>query len=656
MTVGTRAVARVSAEEASAKLPVARLRRPPPRRFSSLSSGEHAAWVRLSARMLTAAALSANEESGWAVLDARVAQEQADCLEWLRSCAVAESPSRYGFLRPEVEVEVDAMLKVRTEHAIASYPPYFTKTSAIKLTADADLDPLMMSAASNSPSVQQAPTVRWELPTTATATFPWPQPRSTLTKAVSGDESADEKMLPIAEWVQRLATWRAASASDLSSWPMRVSADARMAKLARQCKAHIAIASSAFAALLVDLEGHGLGLDLPLMLKPGAFGSYATVFIDKPFSAATCTSRQKNSKFFRAALRSELAMSKVASAADVDTSIVAFPEAERLGPVELFRKPPCPPAEAAATANVGDASAARAARAVPDAPVAFTYQLFTLGEIRILVRSKHDALVDGRLNSARTGPDASPDTAHDFPQDTPCSLKVRMEYVGQRCETMTNTEHARYFAYLAVRPASRLLLCHVCAFTGRLLHWNLLTLEELVGTGLTGFDAPKRLRELHDVFQALRGQAPGEYLLRHAPGGGRKLSLWKAGDSAEEDSLARALSSPRGATLLSGDGCGREARVPGQMDLREVQVAACRTDRETVTYGHLMWQQRPGAPPQAPNTFDPQPETGARDAYPAYQDAYPAYHAQEPQLNATFLGGRECEGSKRQKKEGFVTQ
>ena len=203
-----------------------------------------------------------------------------------------------------------------------------------------------------------------------------------------------------------------------------------------------------------------------------------------------------------------------------------------------------------------------------------------------------------------------------------CCLKVRMEYFPDRWEEMTAAEHARYYAQLAVRPGARLLLCNVCCWTGRLRHWHLISLDDLATHAKhTGFDAPRRLRQLHGLLCALRTQAAGEHLLRGLAGDRSKLTLWSAGHSAREESLADVLGGLAEHAAGGTRGGGGASRT--HLDLRAVQAKAGLTDRDTVSFQMLQWERPPGAPLQASNTFELAPDL-APDLAPGRATSAPA--------------------------------
>ena len=681
---------------------------PPPVRYSSLSACEHATWVQLEKQRegkpgSIGSGLSALEEAAWAVLAKRVHKEQAEYAAWWWAHANAERPTRYGRIDHEVEIEVDHWLRARAERAVAQYPPEYTKAIVIPVrhdglgasvagevtTAEAGA-PLTLSAVNERPSltlsavnerpspppptVREQPSIRWELPTMDRVAFPWPPTTA----------------LPTGGWVQRLAARRSASSATSSSARdsarPSVSRDPTMAALARQWRAHVAMASSAFVALLTRLESGGTSLDLPVLIKKDPFGNSSTIFLDKPLTPPRLSARHKNVKFFSAALRSAFADQATAAGAAHDgagtSATAALPpparRATRPGPVELVRGGPSAAAAepvasvAAAESSAAEPAAAGAASAEPaaagaaelaaaaaviaeipispsveasalDAPCGYSYELVTLGELRLLVRSKHHALIDGRLRSARLSRAPQADEALSrapqadgalsrAPQAEKadsgggsaslgregteggtdervvrCCLKVRMEYFPDRWEEMTAAENARYYAHLAVRPGARLLLCNVCCWTGRLRHWHLISLDDLATHAKhTGFDATRRLRQLHGLLCALRTQAAGEYLLRGLAGDRSKLTLWSAGHSAQEESLADVLGGLAEHAAGGTRGGGGASRT--LLDLRAAQAKAGLTDRDTVSFQMLQWERPPGALPQASNTFELAPD------------------------------------------------
>jgi hypothetical protein len=182
-----------------------------------------------------------------------------------------------------------------------------------------------------------------------------------------------------------------------------------------------------------------------------------------------------------------------------------------------------------------------------------------------------------------------------------------MEYFPDRWEEMTAAEHARYYAQLAVRPGARLLLCNVCCWTGRLRHWHLISLDDLATHAKhTGFDAPRRLRQLHGLLCALRTQAAGEHMLRGLVGDRSKLTLWSAGHSARDESLVDVLGGLAEHAAGGTRGGGGASRT--HLDLRAAQAKAGLTDRDTVSFQMLQWERPPGAPLQASNTFELAPD------------------------------------------------
>ena len=552
-------------------------------------------------------------------------------------------------------------------------------------TAEADA-PLTLSAVHERPSpppptVREQPAIQWEPPTMDRVAFPWPPTTA----------------LPTGAWVQRLAARRSASAGTSSSARdgarSSVSRDPTMAALARQWRAHVGMASSAFVALLARFESGGTSLDLPVLIKKDPFGNGSTIFLDKPLTPPRLLARHKNVKFFSAALRSAFADQAAAAGAAHDgagaSTTAAMPppparRATRPGPVELVRGGPsvaaAEPSAAEPVASVAAAEPAAAGAAelaasaavaaemtispsaemtissadasALDAPCGYSYELVTLGELRLLVRSKHHALIDGRLRSARLSralsraplAEEALSRAHQAEEAASlgggsaslgggsasigggnaslgregteggtderavrCCLKVRMEYFPDRWEEMTAAEHARYYAQLAVRPGARLLLCNVCCLTGRLRHWHLISLDDLATHAKhTGFDAPRRLRQLHGLLCALRTQAAGEHMLRGLVGDRSKLTLWSAGHSARDESLADVLGGLAEHAAGGTRGGGGASRT--HLDLRAAQAKAGLTDRDTVSFQMLQWERPPGAPLQASNTFELAPE------------------------------------------------
>ena len=179
-----------------------------------------------------------------------------------------------------------------------------------------------------------------------------------------------------------------------------------------------------------------------------------------------------------------------------------------------------------------------------------------------------------------------------------------MEYdVARGFEEVSASDHARCYAQLVARPGARLLMCHVCASSGMLVHWTFTSLEQLARLK-SGFQPSESLRKLAALLAGVRAQPAGNYLLRRPKGGGA-FSLWREGESTK--SLAELMTPRRPLTFASPDQVSSSV-----LHLHEAQRKAGVTDAATITYQALHWAPpKEGATQQIPNTFPLKPPPAA---------------------------------------------
>lgn len=557
---------------------------------SELSTEEHAHWLRLEQRRLRREPLDESERQQWDALNGRALAEQAAYRQWRWESAMAEQPSPFAYIARHVASFVDDALQQRTARTKQIYPAVYSRCKRLAIPRVAGgatpggggepAGPLQLKPLYDGADEAHTASPLEMLTATNGATC-WRLPRASSLE-LSQFSRSECVTLP------HRASSEAASRCVSQRQPV-LSHDAVAARLVAQWGAHAAISSSALVALLTSFEERVTAIEIPVRVRQTRADAAGVIFLDKPLVPPSVTARRKNEYFYRAALKKQL--SALAHRHQQDGSASGGIGAN-LG-------------------SMGEGESGDRVHARDEPSASYSYRLFQLGEMRLLVRAKMHARLDTRCLSRQEDHDSVAAGVEDGEVSETtgekglpfCVLKVHMEYRARDgFESMSASDHARCYAQLAVRPGAQLLMCHVCGRTGALEHLEPWTLEELESVQ-TAFNPAESLRKLLALLRSVRDEGPGSYLIRRPGNGAGGFALWREGVSESLADLLMAAVNRRAVRSESVASAATSSSNAFNLHFSQQQAGA--TDTETITYQALQWRQPKGGPPQIPYTFPP---------------------------------------------------
>lgn len=479
-------------------------------RYSSLSALEHKEYLEMrnELRNMKKKNIPIIPNARFIELKKRVEKEQADFKKMLYEEEMTLNRGNYHHMDPSVHEQVEKVIALKRSR-IMSYPCYYKTSRVIDLTKIKahPSDPLLR---------QEAVLGRYG----KVHMFELEQLQNRV--RISTDRAVYE--------VHHNATQSHHAPGERKHWKKRSNAcpsrDMIAREMARQNGIDIVLSSSSFQAI-VDLhemtnfnEEWCIPVRVERLQSPIAppAGTYApdtsfrkVIFLDKPLLQKTLTTRQKNSMFYKWALTSagmnldsrspvvdfdainlqNMHAATVSSKASADSS-----DAETTEPQQIEQ----PKTNAETNMIPQTVQPAELPLNYPRVHDNLTYSLWTMGNMRILIRCKIHAMVeDKRLdNGVRF-----------------VGVSSKVEYHSHKNhEQDTLSEVSRWWAQTYIRPQTHLCIGRVDIFDSEISEIKKKSMSGIVGEE-SKFSPQHSMKRFFTALQCLMTLDPGQYLMAH---------------------------------------------------------------------------------------------------------------------------------------------
>lgn len=293
------------------------------------------------------------------------------------------------------------------------------------------------------------------------------------------------------------------------------------------------------------------------------------VYLDKPLLARDMSIKQKNEKFYKMSFKRWLLQGQ---------------QGMKMDRTQSGANDPCPPQKSMPSLSQG--------------PDNLVYTEWKVGDLKILLRTRVDALSCTSKQTSATGPDPSNSgpwdpqskspapAAQSTPKSTthhiPTAIASKMKHVpDSHLEELSVYERTKFLlkTHLLGEDA-RVLIGHVDPVSARLLSVESLSHQQLKAPNTPSIETC--FTQLHDILTLCKTLPPGTFLLSHAPGD-HKLSLAELHSQKEDVQFKSGI----GATY----------------DLHNRQRTAALSNRDLIEYLPPRWDYL--RVNQIPNTFPP---------------------------------------------------